>query len=78
MRTEKVWDDFAALPVEAQRQAADFIAFLRQRHQTPKTKKRVKKTALNQEPFVGIWRDRTDMQDSTEWVRRLREKEWTR
>jgi hypothetical protein len=26
----------------------------------------------------GIWKDRTDIQISTEWVRNLREKEWQR
>lgn len=78
MRTEKVWDDFTALPLEAQRQAADFIAFLRQRYQKSKPGRKAKKTELSQEPFVGIWQDRPDMQDSTEWVRNLREQEWTR
>lgn len=28
------------------------------------------------EPFVGMWKDREDMQDSTAWVRDLRRKEW--
>ena len=31
---------------------------------------------LKQQPFFGMWRDRQDMQDSTQWVRDLREKEW--
>ena len=29
------------------------------------------------EPFVGMWRDREDMADSSEWVRTTRQREWT-
>jgi len=29
-------------------------------------------TGFHAEPFVGFWRDREDMADSTAWVRRLR------
>jgi hypothetical protein len=31
---------------------------------------------LKDEPFVGMWRDRQDMKDSSQWVRQLRQKEW--
>lgn len=31
---------------------------------------------LAEEPFIGLWRDRQDMQDSTVWVRVVREREW--
>jgi AbrB family looped-hinge helix DNA binding protein len=33
---------------------------------------------LQEEPFVGMWRDREDMADSTQWVRQAREREWNR
>src|SRR5215210_869515 len=33
---------------------------------------------LREEPFVGIWGDREDMAESTEWVRQARQREWTR
>ena len=26
--------------------------------------------------FVGIWRDRQDMEDSSDWVRGVRKREW--
>ncbi|MCM1984759.1 hypothetical protein [Lyngbya confervoides] len=29
-------------------------------------------------PFFGMWKDREDMKDSTEWVRNLRRTEWER
>lgn len=34
--------------------------------------------SLREEPFVGMWRDREDMGDSTGWVRQAREREWDR
>lgn len=37
-----------------------------------------KRASLLEEPFFGMWRDREDLADSTEWVRRIREREWTR
>lgn len=32
---------------------------------------------LTKEPFVGMWKDRKDLADSAEWVRQLRQSEWT-
>ena len=29
------------------------------------------------EPFVGMWEDRVDLADSSEWVQKLRQSEWT-
>ncbi|MBI2805852.1 MAG: hypothetical protein HYX68_12805 [Planctomycetes bacterium] len=28
------------------------------------------------DPFVGMWKDREDLQDSNAWVRNLRKSEW--
>jgi len=35
-----------------------------------------KRTKLASEPFVGMWRNRKDLQDSRAWVRGVREREW--
>jgi len=37
--------------------------------------RKTKRTKLVDEPFIGMWRDREDMQDSSAWVRRVRESE---
>ncbi len=76
MTNEEIIREFAALPPEARREAEDFIAFLRERYG-----RKNEKTAngdLHEESFVGMWKDREDMQDSTLWVRELRENEWTK
>jgi len=31
---------------------------------------------LTDEPFIGMWSSREDLQDSTAWVREVRQKEW--
>lgn len=33
-------------------------------------------TPLENEPFVGMWQDREDLADSSQWVRQLRQREW--
>ncbi len=75
MKRDKVWRDFSSLPPELQKQVADFIAFLRTRY-TADDSNKAKRTKLSREPFVGMWRDRDDMVDSSAWVRRFRQGEW--
>lgn len=38
------------------------------------------KTTVNfiDEPFVGMWKDREDIADSSNWVRKLRQSQWNR
>ena len=75
MESADILQDFEALPPEAQRQVTDFIAFLKARYAGPRKTKN-KRRSLRDEPFIGMWRDREDMSDSVEWVRRLRRNEW--
>jgi len=72
---DEIWNDYAALPAEAQRQVADFIAFLRQRYR-PAAGGKPRTARWEDEPFVGMWRDREDLKDSAAWVRHLRGSEW--
>lgn len=75
MTTPQLLQDFTSLPPEAQKQVTDFVAFLKVRYGTVPRKK-TKLGKLADEPFVGMWKDREDMQDSTKWVRGLRRNEW--
>lgn len=78
MDQEKIWQHFSALPPEAQQQAADFILFLQWRYPPSPPPKEKKRTRLSRDPFVGMWKDRQDMQDSSAWVRQARQQEWTK
>jgi hypothetical protein len=76
MRSASVVREIASLPPEAQKQVIDFIAFLKTRYPTPQVAKKTRRTLLTDEPFIGMWQNRDDMQDSTAWVRDLRHREW--
>lgn len=72
MNTVKVAREMASLPPEAQKQILDFLAFLKARYRSSPESAKVRQTALTDDPFVGMWQDREDMQESTSWVRRQR------
>jgi hypothetical protein len=77
MDQETLWRQYTSLPVDAQRQVADFIAFLAKRYRaTPPSKASLANDLLD-EPLVGMWADRDDLADSTAWVRTVREREWS-
>jgi hypothetical protein len=75
MTNEEILREINSLPVEAQRQIEDFVAFLRQRYQSSSLAETAK-TDLAAEEFIGMWRDREDFQDSTAWVRNVRQSHW--
>ena len=66
---------YRSLPDEAKRQVADFVAFLQNKYQTnqpePQSGKR-----FEDEPFIGMWQDYPELEDSTAWVRQARQTEW--
>ena len=64
------------LPAEAQRQLADFAEFLRQKYKGSASVEVPRSTDLKNEPFIGMWRDREDLADSSGAVRELRKSEW--
>ena len=74
MELETLWQRLAVLPEQAQQEVADLIAELEKQHSDSSEKSDA--VLLSEEPFVGLWKDRNDLSDSTVWVRRLREQEW--
>jgi len=76
MQTDKIMDEISSLPPEGQRQVEDFIAFLRTKY--AKTLEQEPNRHLNSEedPFIGMWKGRPDMEDSGKWLRSTRKSEW--
>jgi hypothetical protein len=72
---EEILREISSLPPEAMRQLEDFISFLRERYgsSVPRT---TSVSDLKSEAFVGMWRDREDMSDSSDWVRNVRKSHW--
>ncbi len=75
MTSEEILREINSLPPEAQRQIEDFVAFLRQRYKSSPVSEPTT-TDLTNEEFIGMWRDREDLQDSTAWVRNVRQSHW--
>jgi Protein of unknown function (DUF2281) len=75
MTNEEIISEFSSLPSEARREVVDFISFLRLRYSKNNKTKTVAK--FSDEKFIGMWKDREDLQDSTGFVRNLRKSEWT-
>jgi Protein of unknown function (DUF2281) len=75
LKFEQLRDDVSALPETAQQLVVDFVAFLKQRYAHSQTTPS-HPLNLENEPFVGMWSDRPEMQDSTAWVRQKRQQHW--
>lgn len=76
MDTAKIVREMASLPPEAQKEVIDFLAFVKARYPSSAVAKRAKRANLTKGPFIGMWKGRTDMEDSTAWVRHLRQRQW--
>ncbi len=77
MTNEEILREINSLPLEAQRQIKDFVFFLRERYKSSPPKS-IPPSDLETEAFVGMWRDREDMRDSSAWVRNVRETHWSK
>lgn len=71
------------LPPEKQQALLAFAESLVQEAQAEKQVHEIRKPAklplselLQDAEIVGMWSDRPEMEDSTEWVRRLRRQQW--
>jgi len=74
MTNEEILREIGSLPPEGKRLVESFLAFLRQRYAPSATPSA--NAPLQAENFIGMWRDRVEMADSTTWVREIRESEW--
>ena len=75
MTQEELLNEFLSLPAEAQRQLLNFIAFLRQKYRITEPASQARDVDWINDPFIGIWRERQDLANSTAWVRSVRENE---
>ena len=76
MEYQDIWQQFTTLPPHAQALVADFIASLKQRYNQSQSLEQPKQNDWKSDPFIGLWQDRQDIQDSTQGVRSTRSSEW--
>lgn len=67
MTNEEILREINSLPVEAQRQIKDFIAFLRERYKSAPPEENAKVSDLETGEFIGMWQDREDFDDNAGW-----------
>jgi hypothetical protein len=65
MNREQLVRNFDALTPDQQEQAAEFIAFPRTSSDLPTQRSPRRYGSVADDLFIGIWRDREDMSDST-------------
>jgi hypothetical protein len=78
MESAQIVREIESLPPEAQRLVVNYVVFLKTRYLTDSHVKNAKPVRLADEPFVGMWKDRGEIQNSAEWVQNLRRHEWER
>jgi len=79
MNQTQLLQDFESLPQNAQQEIIDFVEFIKLRYGKSTSKISLSVKVLHDwdnEAFVGMWKDRTDMLDSSVWVKNLRD-EWS-
>lgn len=76
MAQTEIVEEFNKLPFEAQKQVKDYILFLRSRYENTPSQYKQKTGDISGDPFIGIWKDRTDLTDSRAWIRSVRKSEW--
>ena len=78
---QQIQHDIASLPEDIAQEVWDFALFLRskrehdERNISPFVSKTPSKN-LSADPFIGIWKNRKEMSESSEWVKQLRTTEW--
>ena len=76
MTHDQIVKEIASLPPEGQKQVERFINSLRQTYSSQHNLQRPVTSDWHAAGFLGMWQDRDDMQDSSAWVRTLRQSEW--
>jgi len=73
---DQIQQNIQELPEEAQQLILDFVSFLKQRYQ-PQSNKPHQPISFADQPFVGMWSDVPEMQDSAAWVRQTRQQQFS-
>ncbi len=70
---EELKRDITSLPETEQQLVFELVAQLKQRQLTAQSRQQLN---LDQSEFVGLWKDRPELQDSSAWVKQIRQTQW--
>lgn len=72
---EAILEKVRVLPIEKQQEILKLAESFAQEVEAAQEQTQID---WKNDPFVGMWKDREDMVDSTEWVKQVRRREWNR
>lgn len=75
MENKGFYNKFESLPTEAQKQVIALIDLLKIKYRSG-NRRSLKSKSITNKKFIGIWKGRTELKDSSKWVRNLRQSEW--
>ena len=78
MTREELLQQIVALPPEAQQRVENLVTFLARIYSRPPRDAEPPGNLDQGSSFIGMWRDREELSDSSDWVRRTRESEWVK
>jgi hypothetical protein len=78
MTEAKAARELATLPPDSRRILVDLIGVLRQGAINSSTSRKRNRRPIEKEAFLGLWGDRKEMTNSTQWVISERRREWNR
>ncbi len=76
MTQQELIKELLSLPEEGQDKVFNFIISLKQRYIKNEYHHQVLDDDIKNDSFFGMWRDRQSFENSTNWVRNIREQEW--
>ena len=77
MTPAQLMENFNTLPDDAQRRVVELVELLAKQNLRSKPTHKNRVAALADEKFIGIWKDRIDIEDSNAYVREVRKSEWS-
>ncbi|KAA3606183.1 MAG: hypothetical protein DWQ06_01675 [Calditrichaeota bacterium] len=75
MLSENFIEKLESLSSDDQKEVIDFLLSKNKSRNSKRTRKN-KMVNLEEEKFVGMWKNREDLADSSNWVKNLRKSDW--
>ena len=77
MNINELTKKIESLPANVQKEVNDFINLLVQKQNVGRKRKSKTFDSLSKDKFIGLWSNRSDLENSTNWVKQIRNSNWT-
>jgi hypothetical protein len=78
VKSEILVKKYESFRPDVQKEIVDFIEYLEIKYKPFQKTKNITKPNLDKEPFVGMWKDRSEMKNPEKYVKSLRDSQWYR